>query len=142
MKNIYRAAGALFISRKTERIMLQLRSEQTSASGQWSFVGGMVRSDESIMKGLTREILEEIGDVSKILKSYPLDVFHSADGKFNYYSVLVIVEDEFIPTLNEESDGYCWVKVGQWPYPLHQGAKALLTNENIQANILWALDSI
>ncbi len=142
MSNLYRAAGALFISRKTERIMLQLRSENTSVSGTWAFVGGMVRPDETIKTGLVREIVEEIGDVPPVIKTFPLDVYHSGDGKFNYYSVLVIVEDEFIPELNEESNGYCWVKIGQWPRPLHQGAYALLSNNNIQQNIRWALDNI
>ena len=141
-KELYRAAGALFVSRKTKRLMLQLRSEKTSASGQWAFVGGMVRPDETIVTGLTREMVEEIGEVPQVIKSFPLDVYHSGDGKFNYYSVLIIVEDEFIPELNDESNGYCWVKIGQWPKPLHQGAHALLTNQNIQDNIQWALDSI
>ena len=142
MSNLYRAAGALFVSRKTKRLMLQLRSEKTSASGQWAFVGGMVRPDETIVKGLTREMVEEIGEVPQVIKSFPLDVYHSGDGKFNYYSVLIIVEDEFIPELNDESNGYCWVKIGQWPKPLHQGAYALLTNKNIKQNIQWALDNI
>ncbi len=142
MKDLYRAAGALFISRKTKRVMLQLRSEFTSASGQWSFIGGMVRPDETIKSGLVREMIEEIGEVPQIIKSFPLDVYHSGDGKFNYYSVLIIVEDEFVPELNEESDGYCWVKIGHWPKPLHQGAYALLSNKNIKENIQWALDNI
>ena len=133
------AAGALFLAKTTGRVLLNLRSKYTSNSRTWSFCGGMVESNETVQEGLARELYEEIGSVPNFIKSYPLDVFHSADGNFNYFTLLILVEDEFIPKLNRESDGYAWVKVGAWPAPLHPAAKKLLHNKNIKKNILWTL---
>ena len=31
------------------------------------------------------------------------------------------IKDEFIPTLNEEHVGYCWVYYEQYPKPMHPG---------------------
>ena len=132
----YRAAGALIIAKDTGRVMLNLRSRFTSHSGTWSFCGGMVREDETIVDGLSRELDEELGPLPGILQVLPLDIYHSADGNFQYYTMLIIVENEFIPTLNRESDGYCWSRVGKWPKPLHTGAKKLLFNKSIKRNLI------
>ena len=43
-----------------------------------------------------------------------------------YYSFVAVVDEEFIPTLNNESAGYAWVNIGQWPKPLHDGARVTL----------------
>ena len=40
-----------------------------------------------------------------------------------------IVEDEFIPHLNEEHDGYAWVSFQNWPKPLHMGLRNTLQNK-------------
>ena len=135
MDNIYRAAGALFLAKDTGRVMLNLRSEHTSKPHTWSFWGGMVLKEETPMDGLTRELSEELGEIPNIIKAFPLDVFHSIDGKFNYYTVAILVENEFIPQLNKEGNGYCWCNIGSWPKPLHEGAKKLLYNRNIVKNI-------
>jgi hypothetical protein len=59
-------------------------------------------------------------------KLNPIDVYQSRDKNFLYYSFVAVVEKEFSPTLNRESAGYAWVDIGQWPRPLHQGAKITL----------------
>ena len=56
-------------------------------------------------------------------KVIPINKFTSPNKKFVYHTFLVTVEEEFIPILNNESDGYCWIKIGNWPRPLHPGAK-------------------
>jgi hypothetical protein len=39
-----------------------------------------------------------------------------------------VVDKEFQPPkLNGESAGYAWVDIGQWPKPLHNGAKITLS---------------
>jgi hypothetical protein len=43
-------------------------------------------------------------------------------------SYLIICEDEFVPTLNDESAGYCWVELGRWPAPLHQNTAKMLAS--------------
>ena len=42
-------------------------------------------------------------------------------------------KEEFIPNLNDEHDGYAWIKFGMWPKPLHNGLANTLRNKtNIQ----------
>jgi len=132
----FKAAGALILAKDTGRVMLNLRSRFTSHSGTWSFWGGMVEAGEDITEGLSREIFEEMGDIKGIQEVLPLDIYHSADGNFQYYTMLIIVEKEFVPALNRESDGYSWCRIGKWPKPLHTGAKKLLYNKNIKNNLI------
>lgn len=138
----YRAAGAIILAKDTGRIMLNLRSRFMSKPKTWSFWGGMIDEEETVTSGLSRELIEEMGSIPNIVKAYPLDIFHSKDGKFNYYTMLIISEKEFIPMLNKESDGYAWCRIGSWPKPLHDGAKKLLYNKQIKKNLLWAWNEI
>lgn len=140
---INEAVGAIFLSKKTGRMMLNLRSDSSTYSNNWGFVGGKIERLESPLKALYREMQEELGDsVPEILDIIPFDVFCTKNGKFKYYSFVVIIDEEFVPDLNHESAGYSWVKIGNWPKPLHPGAKSTLYNTNIvkDFNALW--DSI
>lgn len=131
-----KAAGALILAKNTGRVMLNLRSKFTSHAGTWSFWGGMVEDNEGITEGLSREIFEEMGHIPDIVEVMPLDVYHSADGNFQYYTMLIVVGTEFIPQLNRESDGYSWCRIGKYPKPLHTGAKKLLYNTNVKSNLI------
>lgn len=83
---------------------------------------------EQPQPALMRELEEEMGAVPEIERVYPFDVYQSRDKHFKYYSFVCIVEEEFIPELNKESAGYAWVDLGQWPKPMHQGAKISFCN--------------
>lgn len=134
------AVGAIFLSKRTGRMMLNLRSETVTYSNNWGFVGGKIERDESAIEALYREIAEELGEsVPPIEDIIPFDVFCTKNEKFKYYSFIVVVQEEFIPELNDESAGYSWVKIGNWPKPLHPGAKSTLYNSNIveDMNALW-----
>jgi len=134
------AVGAIFLSKRTGRMMLNLRSETVTYSNNWGFVGGKIERGESAIEALYREIAEELGDsVPPIEDIIPFDVFCTKNEKFKYYSFIVVVQEEFIPELNDESAGYSWVKIGNWPKPLHPGAKSTLYNVNIveDMNALW-----
>lgn len=134
------AVGAIFLSKKTGRMMLNLRSDSATYSNNWGFVGGKIESGESPLQALHREMNEELGDsVPMIEDIIPFDVFSTKNCKFRYYSFIVVVPEEFIPELNHESAGYSWVRIGNWPKPLHPGAKSTLYNTNIVTdfNALW-----
>lgn len=122
------AVGAIFASTKTSRVLLNLRAPHKTHSQQWSLWGGMVEQNEQPKDALLRELTEEMGFVPEIEKLYPFDVYQSKDKHFKYYSFVAVVEDEFIPELNSESCGYCWINLGEWPKPMHQGAKISLCN--------------
>ena len=51
---------------------------------------------------------EEIGKLPTIIKVMPLETFISNDQFFNFHTYLCIINEEFIPKLNIEHDGYCW----------------------------------
>lgn len=126
------AVGAIFMSISTGKVMLNLRSEGVTYSNYWGFVGGKVEINETPIEALHREIQEEMGlHVPEMLDIIPFDVFTTKNGRFKYYSFLVLVQDEFVPELNDESNGFAWVKMGMWPKPLHPGAKPTLYNESI-----------
>jgi 8-oxo-dGTP pyrophosphatase MutT (NUDIX family) len=117
------ASGCIFLSLDTGRVMLQQRSKNTSHPRTWGFFGGKSEPGERPVETLHREIEEEIGLVPDIQRVFPVHKFTATNGKFEYHTFIVTVEEEFIPVLNNESDGYCWIKIGNWPRPLHPGAK-------------------
>lgn len=115
-----RACGALIYSKSTKRYLFLLRNKKHS--GSWGLVGGKVESNESVVDALHREIFEEIqhkiSDESKLI---PIETFTSDDENFKYYTYLLTVESEFVPILNDEHRGYCWVDIKDVPKPLHPG---------------------
>jgi 8-oxo-dGTP pyrophosphatase MutT (NUDIX family) len=113
-----KAAGALFLSRSTERYLFLLRDDDTY-SNTWGLVGGRVENNEQIINCLYREINEEIGKVENIIKVIPLDLYTSQDEKFEYHTYACIVEKEFIPNLNHEHKGFCWTTLDGIPKPIH-----------------------
>jgi ADP-ribose pyrophosphatase YjhB (NUDIX family) len=132
--------GTIFVSTKTNRVLLNLRAQHKTHPIYWSLWGGMMEEGEQPKDALLRELFEEMGFVPDIKKIYPFDVYQSKDKHFKYYSFLTIVEDEFVPELNAESCGYCWISLGEWPRPMHQGAKISFCNtkaiERINAILL------
>jgi 8-oxo-dGTP pyrophosphatase MutT (NUDIX family) len=121
-----RAAGVLFLAKDTGRCLMQLRNSDKRFKHTWGFFGGMLESNETPFEALQRELIEEIGFMPELAKLNPIDVYQSKDKNFYYYSFVAVVEAEFIPQLNDESAGYAWVNIGNWPQPLHQGAKSTL----------------
>lgn len=112
--------GALIYALSTNRYLFLLRNKSKHA-GLWGIVGGKIESKETVINGLIREIREEIGlDYSK-QKFIPLETFTSDNQQFAYHTFLAVVNEEFVPILNDEHRGYCWVKIEDHPRPLHPG---------------------
>jgi ADP-ribose pyrophosphatase YjhB (NUDIX family) len=120
--------GTIFVSTSTNRVLLNLRAPHKTHSMCWALWGGMMEDDEQPKGALLRELTEEMGFEPDIEKIYPFDVYQSKDKHFKYYSFVCVVTDEFVPVLNGESCGYCWIDLGQWPKPMHQGAKISFCN--------------
>tara|TARA_B100000900_G_scaffold414699_2_gene442107 strand:- start:1360 stop:1839 length:480 start_codon:yes stop_codon:yes gene_type:complete len=129
------AAGGLFLALDTGRVCLQQRSQHTSHPKTWAFWGGKAEPKERPIETLLREFEEEIGSLPDVQKIHPLHIFKSKNNQFEYHTFIVAVYEEFIPILNNESDGYCWVKIGNWPRPLHPGSKNILYEKRISKKI-------
>jgi hypothetical protein len=135
-------SGGLFLSRDTKRFLLLLRTQGKTA-GTWGLVGGKKEpADLTAFDALNREISEEVGITPKIKKVVPLELFISNDQNFYYNTYVLIVEKEFIPTLNAEHQGYAWVDFNKWPKPLHQAVKTSLNNKIIKTKLELLLDLI
>jgi 8-oxo-dGTP pyrophosphatase MutT (NUDIX family) len=119
-KQIVQAVGALVYSKKTKRYLFLLRNSH-KYSGSWGLVGGKVEAGERITEALYRESMEELSYDLTQNKIIPIETFTSDGHKFIYYTFLVSVDDEFVPILNHEHRGFCWVGLADYPKPLHPG---------------------
>ena len=134
------ATGCLFYAKSTKRFLLLNRKQKQK--GTWGMVGGKSTKTESAWQGLQREILEEIGHQPNITKTIPLELFVSKDTRFKFHTFVCVVEQEFVPKLNEEHSGYACCSINCWPQPLHEGVRKTLQNKNIKAKLQTILDLI
>lgn len=133
-------SGGLFLAKDTKRFLLLHRTQGKTAN-TWGLVGGRKEpSDTTPFEALKREIEEEIGTVDHIRKTIPLELFTSNDQNFQYNTYVVMVDHEFVPTLNEEHSGYAWCSFDNWPKPLHQGVKTSFANRVVRAKLELLLD--
>lgn len=133
-------SGGIFVSQKTKRFLFLLRNQGRTA-GTWGLVGGKKEpQDTTLVAALKREIEEEITLAPDIKKIVPLELFVSNDQNFQYNTYVLIVEDEFIPELNNEHVGYAWVNYDHWPQPLHKALKNSLGNKITKAKLELLLD--
>lgn len=114
------SCGALVYCTSTHRYLFLLRNA-IRHSDSWGLVGGKVEKTETVIQGLHREIQEEIGSTISYKKVIPIEQFTSDNGKFVFHTFLIPVDKEFVPELNHEHRGYCWVHLKDHPKPLHPG---------------------
>lgn len=93
-----------------------MRSDSNYA---WGVPGGKIESDETLLEGLERECMEEIGYFPNTAKLIPIQKF--VNNNFTYHTFFCAVENEFVPKLNDEHVGYAWIGDGQHPRPMHPG---------------------
>jgi 8-oxo-dGTP pyrophosphatase MutT (NUDIX family) len=140
MTNIV-CSGALFYAKSTKRFMLVQRANKKH-QGQWGIVGGKAEGKELPIEALKREIKEEVGSTPTVQKFIPLEMFQSIDQKFFFNTYVCVVDQEFVPILNGEHSGYCWIKMNAWPKPLHQGLLKTVRNKVIKSKLQTILDII
>jgi 8-oxo-dGTP pyrophosphatase MutT (NUDIX family) len=128
MNDVITCSGALFYTLKTNRFLF-LHRTSGKRNNMWGLVGGQNEGSETPWEGLRREIEEEIGFLPEIKKTLPLESFISQDNKFLFHTYLCVVQEEFIPTLNNEHDGYAWCSFTKWPKPLHHGLRNTLQSK-------------
>lgn len=122
--------GAFIYCISTQRYLFLLRSNG-KFDGTWGLSGGKVDPGENLIDTLYREIREEVSVDFSEHKVIPIEKFTSDNGKFFYHTFILPVEEEFIPTLNDEHRGYCWVHLKDHPKPLHPGVWRTINFESI-----------
>lgn len=133
-------AGCIIMSKDSGRILIPLRSKKTREPGTWGTWGGAIDENETPKETVMREVYEEAGYVG-VKKIIPLHVFKHESG-FKYYNFLVLVENEFNPTINFETKDWDWFYIDNLPSPLHFGLKGILNNKKDVNIIMTCLNNI
>ncbi len=129
-----KAVGVWFVARDTGRYLYLLRND-AKHPGTWGLPGGKIESGETLLGGMERECVEELGSFPQYQQMMPLEKFTSADGVFEYYTWICVIASEFVPILNHEHMGYAWIDRGSWPRPMHPGLWNTVNLESIKAKI-------
>jgi 8-oxo-dGTP pyrophosphatase MutT (NUDIX family) len=112
--------GTFIYCSGTQRYLFLLRNSSKYA-GTWGLAGGKIDIGEQLLDSLYRELREELGYEFTNDKVIPIEKFTSDNGNFSYHTFLIPVAEEFVPNLNYEHRGYCWVALEDHPKPLHPG---------------------
>ncbi len=124
------SAGIFFYSKSTNRYLYLLRSDSNYS---WGVPGGKLEKDETLLEGLERECIEEIGHFPADAKLIPIQKF--VNNTFTYHTFFCAVEDEFIPILNFEHVGYAWIGQNQYPRPMHPGLFSTINIDTVQEKL-------
>jgi 8-oxo-dGTP pyrophosphatase MutT (NUDIX family) len=130
MNNV--SAGIFFYSKNSKRFLYLLRTDAKNP-GNWGIPGGKIENDETLLDGLQRECVEEIGYWPDSPKLVPIQKF--VNNTFTYHTFFSQIEKEFIPILNKEHCGYAWVGESQYPKPLHPGLFSTVNFDVVQKKL-------
>lgn len=125
-----KAVGVWFFAKSTRRYLYLLRNDPKHPH-TWGLPGGKVEAGETLLGGMERECIEELGSFPTYSRLVPLEKFTSADGGFEYHTWVCVVESEFVPTLNHEHLGYAWLDTGNFPKPMHPGLWSTVNIEEV-----------
>jgi 8-oxo-dGTP diphosphatase len=123
------SAGVFFYCTNTNRYLYLLRTD-TKNPGNWGIPGGKIENNETLLEGIERECLEELGYFPIGAKLVPIQKF--VNHTFTYHTFFCEISEEFIPKLNDEHCGYAWVGEGQYPKPLHPGLFSTVNFDVVQ----------
>ena len=129
-----RAVGVWFKASATGRYLYLLRND-VKHPGTWGLPGGKIEDGETLLGGMERECIEELGSMPDYRRLVPLEKFTSADGAFEYHTWVCVIDQEFTPVLNHEHIGYAWIDAGTWPRPMHPGLWSTVNIEAVQDKI-------
>jgi len=132
-----RAAGCVLLAESSGRFLLPKRAPGTLQAGTWGTWGGAVDDDETPEDTVRRELSEEAGYQGQATL-YRLYTFSHQSG-FTYHNFLAVIDKEFTPVINWETEVTDWFKFGHWPEPLHFGFQAVLDDAKSHATILARL---
>lgn len=121
----YRGAGCIVLCRSSMRVLLPLRSCAVLEPGTWGVWGGAVDEGLTPEEAVLRELHEESGFKGEAELRFLVDFVDVASG-FRYSNYIAIIEEEFVPTLNWETERADWFELDAFPEPLHFGLKYVL----------------
>jgi len=126
------AAGSILFASKTKRFCLSHRGPDVQEPSTWGMWGGAMDPGENPGQAAIRELREETQYRGDVKLEYLWTYKHSTG--FAYHNFVAIVEAEFRPQIDWETQGYRWFDImnrSQWPSPLHFGVKTLLDQKDV-----------
>lgn len=106
-----KSAGIIFFA--GERVLLMKRDSLAPEGGSWDFPGGGIEPGESPKEAARRETAEEAGfDYAGPL----LKVMKMSNG---YVAFAALLDEPFVPVINDEHTDYVWATFDDLPTPLH-----------------------
>jgi 8-oxo-dGTP pyrophosphatase MutT (NUDIX family) len=127
---VIEGVGTFIYCTTTRRYLFILRDTKKYA-GTWGLAGGGIESGEQLLSSLHRELEEELGYDFSSTKVIPIEKFTSNNGRFTYHTFLIPIDEEFVPYLNHEHRGFCWVSLEDHPKPLHPGVWRTISFDTI-----------
>lgn len=147
-----KAAGIMIMASSGNVLFLRRTATAPDCPGCWDFPGGGREDGETDEQTARREMAEEIGaaapdgpmvlhartmscpplrGVAGVGASPVLPVQADApvapnQVPVNFATFIMRVDDEFVPSLNEEHDGYAWAPADAPPGPIHPGCQVAL----------------
>jgi 8-oxo-dGTP pyrophosphatase MutT (NUDIX family) len=120
------AAGILFFAKNTGNFLLLYRSADVVDGSCWCGAGGKIEEGETPEQAARREIEEEIGFDTYADEDFYTPLYTHKSENLTFYNFLGIVDEQFFPELNWESDGYVWAPLDKLPQPFHYGFQEIL----------------
>lgn len=133
-------AGLIIMCSKTGRLLLPLRSSMVEQPHTWGTWGGAIDDGEDPKAAAVREMREESG--VKIDPRSVTKLFVFQKGTFKYTTFLALVDAEFKPRLDQETERAEWFAADNLPSPLHFGLRAVLDDSKARAVIDEAEQSV
>lgn len=127
-----KAVGVWFLAMSTRRYLYLLRND-VKHPGTWGLPGGKIEAGETLLGGMERECIEELGCFPAYQRLVPLEKFTAGD--FEYHTWVCVVAGEFVPVLNHEHLGYAWIDSGVFPRPMHPGLWSTVNIEAVQTKL-------
>ena len=124
-------AGVLPIAESTGRILVALRSPHVNEPNTYGVWGGAIDPGEDPKRAAMRELQEEAGYRGKV-KLVPAHVYTSPGGDFKYFNFLGVIEEEFKPRMDWETQDYEWVTFDELLdiRPKHFGLEELVDEDS------------
>jgi ADP-ribose pyrophosphatase YjhB (NUDIX family) len=120
-ENRITAAGGIFYSQDTKRLLVALRAGRAKGWAGW---GGKIEPNETPEDALRREVWEETHYKGPMRLT---KVYRYESPSLVYYNYLIEVPKQFTPMLDSENITYLWVdSLDDIPKPIHQGFNAAL----------------
>jgi hypothetical protein len=99
--------------------------------------GGKIETGETLLGGMERECIEELGSLSHVSTPGSIGKIHkSADLNLNITLGYVWLLTNLLHDSTTNTLGYAWIDKGTWPRPMHPGLWNTVNIEAVQSKDL------